>query len=164
MSINKLVRRSIKPLTVISGFVTLCIIFYVALLDALHKNSSHPIETSAVRQTLKLSKGESGLQKLFDESVKWAALSKEEKRNSLLDNPVYANFNITKTLKKRKVNVILIVSSGPRRIARRNAIRKTWWKQCHATAGVTCLSISLILFFFLYFILLRVTDDMCMIQ
>ena len=55
----------------------------------------------------------------------------------LADNPIYRNFEIKEAKKKKRVTVLVIVSSGPRRIDRRNAIRNTWWKLCKRN-GTVC--------------------------
>ena len=128
---NRFLQRILKPLLVISIFVSLSIVFYFALLDALYRSDSLPDEAySPLKPTLSKS------DILFDKSAKWAALSIEEKREHLLENPVYATYNITKPVQKERVNVLLIISSGPRRRDRRDALRKTWLKECVTTAGV----------------------------
>ena len=132
---NRFLQRILKPLLVISIFVSLSIVFYFALLDALYRSDSLPDEAySPLKPTL--SKSDLRLDILFDKSAKWAALSIEEKREHLLENPVYATYNITKPVQKERVNVLLIISSGPRRRDRRDALRKTWLKECVTTAGV----------------------------
>ena len=132
---NRFLQRILKPLLVISIFVSLSIVFYFALLDALNRSDSLPDEAySPLKPTL--SKSDLRLDILFDKSAKWAALSIEEKREHLLENPVYATYNITKPVQKERVNVLLIISSGPRRRDRRDALRKTWLKECVTTAGV----------------------------
>ena len=137
---NRFLQRILKPLLVISIFVSLSIVFYFALLDALNRSDSLPDEAyGPLKPTL--SKSDLRLDILFDKSVKWAALSVEEKREHLLENPVYATYNITKPVQKERVNVFLIISSGPRRGDRRDALRKTWLKECVTTAGV-CLILS----------------------
>ena len=137
---NRFLQRILKPLLVISIFVSLSIVFYFALLDALYRSDSLPDEAySPLKPTL--SKSDLRLDILFDKSAKWAALSIEEKREHLLENPVYATYNITKPVQKERVNVFLIISSGPRRGDRRDALRKTWLKECVTAAGV-CLILS----------------------
>lgn len=132
---NRFLQRILKPLLIISIFVSLSIVFYFALLDALYRSDSLPDEAySPLKPTL--SKSDLRLDILFDKSAKWAALSIEEKREHLLENPVYATYNITKPVQKERVNVLLIISSGPRRRDRRDALRKTWLKECVTTAGV----------------------------
>lgn len=132
---NRFLQRILKPLLVISIFVSLSIVFYFALLDALNRSDSLPDEAySPLKPTL--SESDLRLDILFDKSAKWAALSIEEKREHLLENPVYATYNITKPVQKERVNVLLIISSGPRRRDRRDALRKTWLKECVTTAGV----------------------------
>lgn len=137
---NKFLQRILKPSLVISIFVSLSIVFYFALLDAFHRSESLPEEAySPLKPTL--SKSDRRLEILFDRSAKWAALSAEEKREHLLENPVYATYDISKPVQKERVNVLLIISSGPRRGDRRDALRKTWLKECVTTVGV-CLILS----------------------
>ncbi|XP_057300400.1 uncharacterized protein LOC130631683 [Hydractinia symbiolongicarpus] len=52
------------------------------------------------------------------------------------NNPYLANFNIKPKGKKKKVTLLLIVSTGPRRYDRRATIRNTWWQQCKPTGEV----------------------------
>ena len=132
---TRLLQRILKSLLVISIFVSLSIVFYFALLDALYRSDSLPEEAySPLKPTL--SKSDRRLEVLFEKSAKWAALSTEEKRKHLLENPVYATYGISKPVQKERVNVLLIISSGPRRGDRRDALRKTWLKECVTTAGV----------------------------
>ncbi|XP_057294448.1 uncharacterized protein LOC130622994 isoform X2 [Hydractinia symbiolongicarpus] len=51
-------------------------------------------------------------------------------------NPIYQAFDIIPPPTKEKVDLLLIVSSGPRRSDRRDAIRQTWWQQCVPTNGL----------------------------
>jgi len=127
-------KKITRPLIGLIGFILLCILFYMELMDALEKHKDSPIVSKQFQR--KLSPAESKMQLLFETSTKWAALSRSNKRIKLLENPVYANFNITKASGRKKVTLLLIVSSGPRRVDRRNAIRQTWWKQCVQTYGV----------------------------
>ena len=55
----------------------------------------------------------------------------------ILSNPIYSQFNIIPTKKKKNVTLLLIVSSGPKRFERRQAIRDTYWKQCHSSKEVS---------------------------
>ena len=52
--------------------------------------------------------------------------------NTTLKNPVYKRLSIPRDSKDnmQQVEVLLVVTSGPGRVHRRNAIRKTWWKEC----------------------------------
>ena len=75
------------------------------------------------------------MERLYDKSQKWMRQSREGKIRTILENPVYATFQIRKPVTKKKyVNVLIIVSSGPRRVDRRNAIRETWWTDCKENA------------------------------
>eukprot|EP00794_Sanderia_malayensis_P020488 gene20488-22504_t len=70
----------------------------------------------------------------------WVGLDIREKMERLNENPVYAEFNITKRNDKPRLNLLLIVSSAPKRGDRRTAIRETWWQDCnHATIKVKCI-------------------------
>ena len=57
--------------------------------------------------------------------------------NWLENNPVYKQFKIKPLPVRKEVTILVIVSSGPRRIDRRNAIRQTWWQQCKPTEEVS---------------------------
>jgi len=52
------------------------------------------------------------------------------------DHLVFRKFYIDEPLIKKHVNIIIIVSSAPKRIGRRNMIRKTWWTQCQETKSI----------------------------
>ena len=123
-----------KAVLPVLGFGILTVVFYYALIDALHRHKDNPIAIPSNRHVS--SAAEAKLQLLYERSVHWSAQSRKEKTNNLLENPVYANFNISKVRRKKKVTLLVIVSSGPRRSDRRNAIRETWWKQCKPTYGV----------------------------
>lgn len=54
-----------------------------------------------------------------------------------IDNhPVYKRFYLQNVEKKERRTVVVVVSSAPKRVDRRNAIRRTWWKQCVGTGPV----------------------------
>ena len=58
-------------------------------------------------------------------------------------NPIYSKYNI-KTIKQRKhVTIIIIISTAPRRLDRRMAIRETFWKECVRTKSVSLFSLML---------------------
>ena len=61
----------------------------------------------------------------------------EDKMNRLNENPIYRRFNISQRRKKPHVNLLIIVSSAPRRSDRRFAIRSTWWKLCKSIPRVS---------------------------
>jgi len=46
-------------------------------------------------------------------------------------HPVYGEMEFPMPETKKKVNILLIVSSAPKRSDRRQAIRDTWWQQCN---------------------------------
>ena len=51
-------------------------------------------------------------------------------------NPVYGRFKISNPPVQIETNLLIIVSSAPRRIDRRSAIRDTWWTQCKSSERV----------------------------
>lgn len=60
-----------------------------------------------------------------------------EIRNMTISNPVYRRLNVTHDHEfLRRVDLLLLVSSGPGRVKRRDAIRRTWWKECVNTRKV----------------------------
>jgi len=73
--------------------------------------------------------------KHIEKSMKWMELP--NKMENLNENPVYAQFNISRKEKPSKVNLLIIVSSAPKRYVRRLAIRETWWQQCRSNKRVT---------------------------
>ena len=62
----------------------------------------------------------------------------------LLTHPIFKTFNLPVKTKqeKKKVNILVIVSSAPKRSDRRHGIRQTWWKECQNITKVS-LSFSL---------------------
>ena len=57
----------------------------------------------------------------------------ESKFDFFLENhPVFREYRLPRVQKshKRRVNVLVIVSTAPKRRDRRDSIRKTWWKDC----------------------------------
>ena len=64
----------------------------------------------------------------------WLALPDRMKK--LNENPVYAKFNISRQENRPKVNLLILVSSAPKRGDRRSAIRDTWWNQSYANDKV----------------------------
>ncbi|XP_066910310.1 uncharacterized protein [Clytia hemisphaerica] len=61
-----------------------------------------------------------------------------EIRNMTKSNPIYRRFNVEHVdAVLRRVDLFLLVSSGPGRVERRDAIRKTWWKECVNTKRIT---------------------------
>ena len=51
-------------------------------------------------------------------------------------HPIYKQFYIRNVKSKKQVTVVVVVSSAPKRLDRRNAIRRTWWKQCVGVGDV----------------------------
>lgn len=129
MLVKLLGRVPLRQFFAVIVFMALCVVFYFALLTSLEENKAHPIR----KQQRKMSAEEKRLKSLTDRSMVWAELSRRDKMQRLLENPIYENFNIKKPRVKKKVTVLIIVSSGPRRADRREAIRSTWWAQCKPT-------------------------------
>lgn len=74
------------------------------------------------------------------ESSAWLLLP--DKMERLNENPVYAKFNISRKQDRPKVNLLMIISSAPKRGDRRAAIRDTWWNQTKSNEKVRCLPFS----------------------
>ena len=56
----------------------------------------------------------------------------------LENHKVFRHFNITKfNNTKKRANVLVIISTAPKRRDRRDAIRKTYWKECVKTGPVS---------------------------
>lgn len=51
-------------------------------------------------------------------------------------HPIFKKFYIQEPSNKKRVNIIIIVSSAPKRIERRTMIRRTWWTQCRTTGSI----------------------------
>ena len=129
-------------------FFALCVVFYKALIHATNQYKDNPIQitqTGNVDSVHRKSEKPSELDILYDRCMKWAAQSRARKLSTLLQNPVYERLRIADTynkdgetiqIKKKKVDLLVIVSSGPRRADRRQAIRDTWWKDCKPTSQV----------------------------
>ena len=62
------------------------------------------------------------------------------KMSQLNLNPVYAKFGIPRMKFRPKVNLLLIVSSAPKRIDRRMRIRETWWNDSRIDSNVSHIS------------------------
>jgi len=54
----------------------------------------------------------------------------------LIRHPIFGTFSITRPPKKKKVNILVIVSSAPKRNDRRQMIRQTWWPECKNNENV----------------------------
>ena len=54
----------------------------------------------------------------------------------IMKNPIYTNFHIEPSQSRKRVNLLVIVTSAPIRIERRNAIRETWWRSCQNNTKV----------------------------
>lgn len=54
----------------------------------------------------------------------------------IMKNPIYTNFHIEPRQSRKRVNLLVIVTSAPSRIERRNAIRDTWWRSCQNNTKV----------------------------
>jgi len=129
-------------------FVGLCVVFYLALIHATNQYKDKPIRISQVGHVDSADrhlKKPSELDILYERCMQWAAQSRSRKLSTLLQNPVYERLKITEKytkngetikIRKKKVDLLVIVSSGPRRGDRRQAIRDTWWKDCKPTSQV----------------------------
>ena len=128
--------RLVKSIGVLAFFITLITAFYKSLQHATDQYKDKPIQT--IKATAKHIP--SKIERLFDESMIWAGQARSRKLQTLLQNPVYRSLHIPKPdegYRKKKVDVLIIVSSGPRRSERRKAIRETWMKDCVPTYGVS---------------------------
>ena len=56
------------------------------------------------------------------------------------DNAVYKHFNVLSREKRERTNLLVIVSSAPKRADRRDAIRETWWSLCKSSEMVSKMS------------------------
>ena len=76
------------------------------------------------------SSSRSSVQRITLTTSELNALSTEI-NNTTSNHPIYKNFTIARTFEAlQQVDVLLVVSSGPGHLYRRNAIRRTWWKEC----------------------------------
>lgn len=66
---------------------------------------------------------------------RWYSLP--NKFDRLLENPIYVRYNLTLPVIREKVDMIFIVSSAPKRLERRTAIRETWWPFCKPVKRVS---------------------------
>ena len=73
-------------------------------------------------------------------SDEYAWLARSDRMARLNENPVYARFNISRQENRPKVNLLLMVSSAPKRSDRRTAIRETWWSQIYSNNKVEVFS------------------------
>ena len=71
---------------------------------------------------------------ITDAGLQW--LEMPDRMLHLNKNPVYAQFDIPRRPDYPKCDLLIIVSSAPKRHDRRMAIRETWWQQCGSTNGV----------------------------
>ena len=55
------------------------------------------------------------------------------------NNSVYRHLDILDRGRRESVHLLLIVSSAPKRLDRRNAIRETWWQLCKSNGKVRVL-------------------------
>ena len=120
------------------------VIAIVLLLHSLH--TSEKLEPHLQAEKV------SGCISDVEKAMKWTKLP--NKMENLNENPVYAQFNISRKEKPSKVNILIIVSSAPKRSDRRLAIRETWWQQCRSTktvSGHLFLYLGMFLFCLLYF-------------
>ena len=160
----RLGRKRIQTLVYFAMFGGLCVAFYCSLIHATNQYKDDPIRvggSAGVRQgrrnVFRPTGPPSELDRLMDTAMKWAEQSRRQKLSTLLENPIYKRFKITDRvkikngtivkLKKKKVDILLIVSSGPRRADRRQAIRDTWWTDC-VPSGKVCVQHYIRIFFY----------------
>jgi len=55
----------------------------------------------------------------------------------LIKHPLFSKFNLTISPNKTRVNLVVIITSAPKRSDRRQAIRDTWWQQCKSNDRVS---------------------------
>ena len=55
------------------------------------------------------------------------------------ENPIYSKYKIETIPRRKHVTIIVIISTAPRRLERRMAIRDTFWKECIKTKSVNIL-------------------------
>lgn len=65
----------------------------------------------------------------------------------LENNPVYKRYYVESPPVKKTVTILVIVSTAPKKVDRRNAIRSTWWTQCVKTNNVSVIFTSYIFIF-----------------
>ena len=142
------IRKKMQTVIYFGMFFSLCIVFYYSLIHATNQYKDKPINQALnFRHNLpKRTDPPSELDIIMDRALQWAAQTRTQKLATLLQNPVYERLQLKDTVRKKdgsvgkiarkKVDLLLIVSSGPRRIDRREAIRQTWWKDCVQTSKV----------------------------
>lgn len=54
----------------------------------------------------------------------------------LITHPVYERFSIARPLTKKKVRLLVIITTAPQREERRSAVRGTWWTQCRSEVRI----------------------------
>jgi len=55
----------------------------------------------------------------------------------LIKHPLFSKFNLKISPNKTRVNLVVIITSAPKRSDRRQAIRDTWWQQCKSNDRVS---------------------------
>ena len=69
--------------------------------------------------------------KNVDENFKPSQEPKDSFITFLKNHSVFKTFNVSRVYKKKKrVHILVIVSTAPKRRDRRDSIRQTWWKRC----------------------------------
>eukprot|EP00111_Clytia_hemisphaerica_P017632 TCONS_00052162-protein len=142
------IRKKMQTIIYFGMFFGLCIVFYYALIHATNQYKDQPINQihQSKNNFPKHTNPPSELDIIMDRAMQWASQTRAQKLATMLQNPVYERFQLKDTvrkndgsvvkIKRKKVDLLLIVSSGPRRFDRRQAIRQSWWKDCVPTSKV----------------------------
>lgn len=90
--------------------------------------TAYLINNKFVSNTVILERDNSCLTKQVLQDIERDNFTNDDK--FLINHPVFKNFKLTLPNRKKKVRLLVIVSTAPQRYDRREAIRKTWWSQC----------------------------------
>lgn len=124
------------------GMVLITIILFIIYISLWSSSSSlHNIKKLRTIINMIIPRKSSFFRKKTLSPSELLKLSKEI-NNVTSHHPIYKDFNIPgkgmfgtlNTL--QQINILLVVSSGPGRLQRRNAIRRTWWKECQQKPNV----------------------------
>eukprot|EP00795_Rhopilema_esculentum_P003433 gene3433-1804_t len=136
MDINQERSSFLKKVFIVLLAVQLCVVVLLQLPFG-HVKVYHSKFHTGPRILSRLEK-----QNIADNTVS-TKLAQPEVPKAILEldkNPVYERFKIPNPPVQIETNLLIIVSSAPRRIDRRSAIRDTWWTQCKSSerVKVTC--------------------------
>lgn len=118
-----MIKRSKNVYALIAAF---CLLPAVYLITACSR--SKVINKKFISNTVILEKDNFSLNKRLPQDIEHDDVANDDK--FLINHPVFKTFNLTLPDRKKKVRLLLIVSTAPQRYDRREAIRKTWWTQC----------------------------------